>query len=216
MPTSTRNAVLDAGERNVYWQDLDKKLMEEIVPWVPIATNRDVISEAVVGYEYDQFSGEMAWAQVGVDQVEARLGGKVEPREPPSSRGRLSGLRIRSRRPAKARKRRFGMGRYVIRRLLWVVLVILVVTLITFTIFYVMPPGNPAVRSGRQAADAGADCPGRAATRADRLFLAWPPWESRCAASFLDRLFTGDTADDCPSTIQGCGWPGLGVSYDSF
>ena len=44
--------------------------MEEIVPWVPYldATNRDVISEAVVGYEYDQFSGEMAWSQVGVDQ----------------------------------------------------------------------------------------------------------------------------------------------------
>ena len=44
--------------------------------------------------------------------------------------------------------------------------------------------------------------------------MAWPPWESQYGA-FLDRLFTGDTADDCPSTIQGCGWPGLGVSYDS-
>ena len=107
------------------------------------------------------------------------------------------------------------MGRYVIRRLLWVVLVILVVTLITFTIFYVMPPGNPAVRfAGKQPTpeliaqveqQLGLDKP---------LFLAWPPWESQYGA-FLDRLFTGDTDDDCPSTIQGCGWPGLGVSYDS-
>jgi peptide/nickel transport system substrate-binding protein len=64
------NAVLDADERNVCWQDLDKKLMEEIVPWVPYldATNRDVISEALVNYTYDQESGEMAWSQVAVDQ----------------------------------------------------------------------------------------------------------------------------------------------------
>jgi peptide/nickel transport system substrate-binding protein len=64
------NAVLDAGERNVCWQGLDKKLMEEIVPWVPYldATNRDVISEAVVNYKYDQFSGEAAWSQLAVDQ----------------------------------------------------------------------------------------------------------------------------------------------------
>ena len=38
------------------------------------------------------------------------------------------------------------MGRYVIRRLLWVVLVILVVTLITFVIFYVLPSDDPALR----------------------------------------------------------------------
>ena len=64
------NAILDTGERNVCWQDLDKKLMEEVVPWVPYldATNRDVISDAVVNYTYDQFSGEMAWSQVAVDQ----------------------------------------------------------------------------------------------------------------------------------------------------
>ena len=56
-------------ERLTCWEDLDKKLMEEVVPWVPYldATNRDVISDAVVGYEYDQFSGEIAWAKVGVD-----------------------------------------------------------------------------------------------------------------------------------------------------
>jgi peptide/nickel transport system substrate-binding protein len=64
------NEILDVDERNVCWQDLDKKLMEEVVPWVPYldATNRDVISEAVVNYTFDQFSGEMAWSQVAVDQ----------------------------------------------------------------------------------------------------------------------------------------------------
>ena len=43
------------------------------------------------------------------------------------------------------------MGRYVIRRMLWVVLVVLVVTMITFVIFYVMPPTDPATRfAGKQ------------------------------------------------------------------
>jgi peptide/nickel transport system substrate-binding protein len=61
---------LDVGdERLTCWEDLDKKLMEEVVPWVPYldATNRDVISDAVVNYTYDQFSGEIAWAKVAVD-----------------------------------------------------------------------------------------------------------------------------------------------------
>jgi ABC-type dipeptide/oligopeptide/nickel transport system permease component len=38
------------------------------------------------------------------------------------------------------------MGRYVIRRLIWTAFVLLIVTLITFTIFYVMPPTDPAVQ----------------------------------------------------------------------
>ena len=56
-------------ERLTCWEDLDKKLMEQIVPWVPYldATNRDVISDAVIGYQYDQFSGEIAWSQIGID-----------------------------------------------------------------------------------------------------------------------------------------------------
>jgi peptide/nickel transport system permease protein len=108
------------------------------------------------------------------------------------------------------------MGRYVIRRLLWAILVVLVVTFLTFTIFYVMPAGNPAVRfAGKQPtpeliaqveSQLGLNKP---------LLLAWPPWESQYGG-FLDRLFTGDQqGKDCPETIPGCGWPGLGVSYDS-
>ena len=38
------------------------------------------------------------------------------------------------------------MTRYVIRRLLWGVLMLVVVCLITFIIFRVLPPGNPALR----------------------------------------------------------------------
>ena len=97
------------------------------------------------------------------------------------------------------------MGRYVIRRLLWTVLVVLVVTLLTFVIFYVMPPGDPAIRfAGKQPTpeilaevrrQLGLDKP---------LFLAWPPWESQYGG-FVKRLFVGDEY----------GWPGLGFSYNS-
>jgi peptide/nickel transport system permease protein len=38
------------------------------------------------------------------------------------------------------------MVAYIIRRLAWAVLVLLCVTLITFVIFYKLPPGDPALR----------------------------------------------------------------------
>jgi len=42
------------------------------------------------------------------------------------------------------------MGRYIIRRLLWVVFLLLVVSAVTFVIFYALPSGDPAaLRAGR-------------------------------------------------------------------
>jgi peptide/nickel transport system permease protein len=42
------------------------------------------------------------------------------------------------------------MGRYIIRRLLWVILLLLVVSAVTFIIFYALPSADPAVlRAGR-------------------------------------------------------------------
>lgn len=51
------------------WEDLDKDLMENVVPWVPYldATNVDTIGPAVTKYDYDQFSGTTAWTRVAVD-----------------------------------------------------------------------------------------------------------------------------------------------------
>src|SRR5919198_858656 len=37
------------------------------------------------------------------------------------------------------------MWRYIVRRLLWVVVVLLIITAITYLIFFVMPPVDPAV-----------------------------------------------------------------------
>jgi peptide/nickel transport system substrate-binding protein len=60
---------LTGDERVTCWQELDKQLMEEVVPWVPYldATNVDVLGPAVTAYEYDQFSGEAAFSRLAVD-----------------------------------------------------------------------------------------------------------------------------------------------------
>ena len=65
--------------------------------------------------------------------------------------------RLRRRRPRRARPPRQGppgalrMGRFIIRRLFQMVLVMFAVSVLTFLIFNVIPNGDPAVRmSGRQ------------------------------------------------------------------
>jgi peptide/nickel transport system substrate-binding protein len=60
----------DDDERLQCWAELDQKLMEEVVPWVPYldGTNIVVSSEAVVKYEYDQFSGESSLVHISVDE----------------------------------------------------------------------------------------------------------------------------------------------------
>ncbi len=64
------NAIADADERNVCFQDVDKELMENVVPWVPYldATNVDILGPAVTKYDYDQFSGEAAFSRVALDE----------------------------------------------------------------------------------------------------------------------------------------------------
>ena len=41
------------------WADLDKQLMEEVVPWVPYLFDNsvDIISPNVTNYSFDQFAG---------------------------------------------------------------------------------------------------------------------------------------------------------------
>jgi peptide/nickel transport system permease protein len=90
------------------------------------------------------------------------------------------------------------VGRYVIRRFLWVVLVIAVVTMITFVIFYVMPPGDPAVRfAGRQPT------PDLIREVRKQLGLDKPLYQQY--GIFIKHIFAGDQ----------CGRPGLGQSYQT-
>jgi hypothetical protein len=59
----------DTAARQTCWADLDKKLMEEVVPWVPYLDATQVIgtSAAVTHYEFDQFSGTPAFSRLAVD-----------------------------------------------------------------------------------------------------------------------------------------------------
>ena len=42
------------------------------------------------------------------------------------------------------------MGRYIIRRLLWVIVLLIVISMVTFMIFYLLPSADPAqLRAGR-------------------------------------------------------------------
>ncbi len=51
------------------WAELDKKVMNDHVPWIPYlwANNIVVISDAVTKYEYDQFTGELSLVHTAVD-----------------------------------------------------------------------------------------------------------------------------------------------------
>lgn len=88
------------------------------------------------------------------------------------------------------------MWRYVVRRLLWLVVTLLVVTALTFIIYFVLPPVSPAVLfAGKEAT------PQLIATVTKNLGLNHPVWIQYLL--FLKRLVLGDRY----------GWPGLGFSY---
>jgi len=55
-------------ERLQCWADLDKKIMEDVVPWIPYLDSTAVwaTSDDVTKYEFDQFSSEPAWSRIAV------------------------------------------------------------------------------------------------------------------------------------------------------
>ncbi len=57
-------------ERVACWAELDKKIMEEVVPWVPYldANATYGTSDAVTKYEFDQFTTTPAWSRLAVDE----------------------------------------------------------------------------------------------------------------------------------------------------
>jgi peptide/nickel transport system permease protein len=78
------------------------------------------------------------------------------------------------------------------------VVVVLLVTMFTFLIFYVMPPGDPAVRfAGRQPTD-------ETIAQIRENFGLDKAWYTQYGI-FIKNLATGDE----------WGWPGLGFSYDT-
>jgi hypothetical protein len=60
---------LDVGdERTACFAELDQQLMEDVVPWVPLTFTKDVyvISDRLLNFKYDQFSGAMALDQAAL------------------------------------------------------------------------------------------------------------------------------------------------------
>lgn len=58
------------------WADLDKKMMDVYVPWIPYlwAVNQTVISDAVLNYTFDQFSGEISFVHIAIDVAKQKKG----------------------------------------------------------------------------------------------------------------------------------------------
>ena len=90
------------------------------------------------------------------------------------------------------------MIRYIIRRVLWAVLVLLIVVFITYMIFFLLPSGDPAVRL------AGKNITPRLLDQIRLQFGLDHPWYIQYLL-FLKHVFLGDQY----------GWPGLGLSFTS-
>lgn len=62
-------AALTGSPRADCYEALDRRLTEEVVPWIPYldARNIDVLGPAVTAYDYDQFAGTIAWSRVALD-----------------------------------------------------------------------------------------------------------------------------------------------------
>jgi peptide/nickel transport system substrate-binding protein len=58
-------------DRTACWVDLDKHLMEDVVPWVPYLWDDQIslVGPGVSKYEFDQFSGYFAFAHMAVDKT---------------------------------------------------------------------------------------------------------------------------------------------------
>jgi peptide/nickel transport system permease protein len=90
------------------------------------------------------------------------------------------------------------MWRYIVRRLLWVVVVLLVVTSITYVVFFVMPSTDPAVTF------AGKNPTSEQIAEVRHQFGLDKPVPVQYL-TFIKNVFLGDQY----------GWPGLGFSYST-
>jgi len=90
------------------------------------------------------------------------------------------------------------VGRYIIRRVLWMVLVLFVISLLTFTIFYVMPPSDPAVNfAGKRPTQETIEAVRRTFGLDKPLVVQY--------GLFIKRFVLGDE----------WGWPGMGYSFST-
>ena len=169
---------------------LDKKLMKEVVPWVPCsfdATTVDIIEPRVTKYDFDQYGNETGvlarrGRRVSPNRrVEAMSGAGPSATPPPQVCRRLPYADLHR------QARRLG-GR---RRSA-------VVLAITFAIFFVLPSGDPALRLRGQGS--------RRRSRSRR---------SGSSSASTSRGTGSTSSSSGLVTGDEYGWPGLGYSYDT-
>ena len=92
----------------------------------------------------------------------------------------------------------------MVKRVVWAIFVMFLVTLITFVIFYVLPPGDPTARvpPARQVSGGAPATTARLEEIRRQLNLDKSLPEQY--GLFVKRLVLGD-GDDCPRGITGCG-----------
>jgi peptide/nickel transport system permease protein len=91
-----------------------------------------------------------------------------------------------------------AMLRYIVRRLLWVLVTLLLITFLTYLIFFVMPPTDPAINfAGKQPTP-------ELVAEVKRQFGLDKPMVAQYGL-FVKRIFLGDEY----------GWPGLGFSFNT-
>ncbi len=90
------------------------------------------------------------------------------------------------------------MAHYIVRRLVWVAVVLLAVTLIVYAIFFLLPAGDPAVRHAGKIPSEENIAEVRAQFGLDQpVYVQY--------GKFVKNFFVGDEY----------GWPGLGFSYET-
>ena len=132
-PTSTparRSPTTQADQRNQCFADIDKKMMEEVVPWVPYlwAKNLTVTGKTVLKFEFDQFSGYLSFTQMAVNNKADRPpdlaredGGAASAAAPPHphrANGWVNHVALHRPSVAVGRGRAAGRDQHHLRRLL--------------------------------------------------------------------------------------------------
>ena len=69
---NTISVETESEQRTACFVDLDKKIMTDVVPWVPFlwAQNVTTTAPSVTKYEFDQFSGYISLTQIAVNNKE--------------------------------------------------------------------------------------------------------------------------------------------------
>ena len=126
------SALIDPARTSCY-EALDKNLTTNVVPWVPWmwAKVTRITSNNVTQYQLDQFRTLRRTHDRGQERSQ-----RSNDQDPQGASGR----------PGASAQPSPTMALYILRRLLWAILVVNMVVFLTFLVFFKLPNGDPALR----------------------------------------------------------------------